>query len=59
MTQQELLDIVFNSGNPLKPRNENAIYLGGRNKHFYFDEGIYPKDNNNYKMDFSKCIVKD
>ena len=57
--QKDLLNIVFHSGLPLKPREENVIYMGSRNKHFYFDEGIYPKDNNNYKMDFSKCIVKD
>ncbi len=59
VTQKELLYIVFNSGKPLKPRNEDAIYLGGRNKHFYFDEGIYPKSENNYNMDYSKFIVKD
>lgn len=59
MYRKDLIDIVFNSGLPLKPRDENAIYLGSRNKHFYFDEGIYPKENNNYKMDYSSCIVKD
>ena len=31
-----LLDIVFNSGLPLKPRPDNAIYLGGRNKRFSY-----------------------
>lgn len=58
-TPQELLDIVFNSGNPLVERPEHAIYLGSRNKRFYFDEGIYPKDENTHVMDFSKFIVKD
>lgn len=58
-TPQQLIDLVFNSGLPLKPRNENAVYMGSRNKHFYFDEGIYPKEDNNYKMDFSKFIFKD
>ena len=59
-TQRELLDLVFNSGLPLKPRNENAVYMGGRNKPFYFDKGIYPKDeNNNYKLDLSKFIVEE
>lgn len=58
-TPQELLDIVFNSGNPLVERPEDAIYLGGRNKRFYFDEGIYPKDEKTHVMDFSKFIVKD
>lgn len=57
-TPKQLIDLVFNSGLPLKPRNENAIYMGGRNKKFYFDEGIYPKDNNDtVKMDFSKFII--
>lgn len=59
ITPNELLNLVFNSGLPLKPRPDNAVYLGGRNKHFYFDEGIHPKDENNYKMDFSKFITKD
>ena len=59
VTRKKLLDIVFHSGLPLKPRKEEAIYLGSRNKHFYFDEGIYPKDDNNHKMDFSKFIVKE
>lgn len=59
ITPKQLIDIVFNSGLPLKPRPDDAIYMGGRNKHFYFDEGIYPKDENNYKMDFSKFITKD
>lgn len=59
ITPEELLNIVFNSGHPLRPRNENAVYMGGRNKRFYFDEGIYPKDENTYKMDFSKFIVKE
>lgn len=59
ISKQQLLDIVFNSGLPLVPREDDAIYLGGRNKHFYFDEGIYPKDENNYIMDFSKFITKD
>ena len=59
MTQRELLNIVFHSGKPLKPRNEHAVYLGSRNKHFYFDEGIYPKSENNFQMDYSKFIVKE
>ena len=59
MTQEQLLDIVFHSGKPLKPRKEDSVYLGSRNKHFYFDKGIYPEEENNYKMDFSKFIVKD
>lgn len=60
-TPQQLLDIVFNSGNPLVPREDDAIYLGGRNKRFYFDNEL--KNNKgevqNIKMDFSKCIVKE
>ena len=60
ISPEKLLDIVFNQGNPLRPRPDNAIYLGGRNKHFYFDEGIYPKpDSKNVMIDFSKFIVKD
>lgn len=61
ITQRELLDIVFNSGNPLVPRRDDAIYMGGRNKHFYFDEGIYPTtpEQKKYQMDFSKFIIKD
>lgn len=58
-TPEQLIDLVFFSGKPLRPRPEESIYMGGRNKHFYFDEGIYPKDGNNYKMDFSKYIEKD
>ena len=58
MTPEELLNIVFHSGLPLKPRKEEAVYMGSRNKHFYFDEGIYPKNNNN-QMDFSKFIVEE
>lgn len=57
VTQRKLLDIVFNSGLPLKARSDEAIYIGSRNKRFYFDEGIYPKEDNNYKMDFSKFII--
>ena len=58
ITQRELLDIVFNSGLPLKPRNENAVYMGSRNKRFYFDDTIKNKDGQvqNIKMDFSKFI---
>ena len=61
ITPKELLDIVFNSGNPLRPRPEDSIYLGGRNKHFYFDEGVYPnKDGEGgFKMDFSKFVIKE
>ena len=61
ITPKELLDIVFNSGNPLRPRPEDSIYLGGRNKHFYFDEGVYPnKDGEEgFKMDFSKFVIKE
>lgn len=56
----ELLNIVFHSGHPLRPRPDNAIYLGGRNKHFYFDEGIKPKpDSDVHIMDLSKFIVDD
>lgn len=59
-TRRELLDLVFHSGLPLKSRDENAIYMGSRNKHFYFDEGIYKKeDSNTFKMDFSKFIEKE
>ena len=59
MKPEQLLDIVFNSGKPLKPRNENAVYMGGRNKKFYYDEGVNPKSDNAFKMDFSHCIIKD
>lgn len=59
VSRRQLLDIVFNSGLPLVPREEDAVYLGGRNKHFYFDEGVKPKDENNHVMDFSKFIIKD
>lgn len=60
MTPEELLDIVFNSGKPLKPRKEDSIYMGGRNKRFYFDEGVYPTSKeNDHRMDFSKFIKKD
>lgn len=59
MSPRELLDIVFNSGIPLKPRTEDAVYLGGRNKRFYFDS--YHKDDEGKEklvaMDFSKYIV--
>lgn len=57
--QKDLINLVFHSGKPLKPRKDEAIYMGSRNKHFYFDEGIYPKENNSYKMDYSKFIVKE
>lgn len=57
ISPKELLDIVFNNGLPLVPRSENAVYLGGRNKRFYFDEGIYPKDDNDTRLDFSKFII--
>ena len=59
ITPKELLKIVFESGHPLKPRPDNAVYMGGRNKHFYFDEGIYPKEGNKVLMDFSQFVVKD
>ena len=59
-TPKQLLNLVFNSGLELRPRNENEIYLGGRNKQFYFDEGIYPKEpENDHRMDFSNLIIKD
>ena len=61
ISPQQLLDIVFNSGNPLIPRNENAVYMGSRNKRFYFDKTL--KNNKghvqNIQMDYSKFIVKD
>lgn len=57
---EELLHIVFEEGRELRPREENYIYMGGRNKRFYFDEGIYPTENSNtVKIDFSQFIVKD
>lgn len=61
ISRKELLDIVFNSGNPLKPRPENSVYMGGRNKHFYFDEGIHPQtpEQKKCQMDFSKFVIKD
>lgn len=59
ITPKELLDIVFNSGHDLVIRPDDAVYLGGRNKHFYFDEGVNPKYNNPYRMDFSSLIIKD
>ena len=59
ISRTKLLDIVFNSGLELVPRPDNAVYLGGRNKHFYFDEGVNPKYNNPYRMDFSGLIIKD
>ena len=59
MTPGELLSIVFHEGNELVPRPDDAIYLGSRNKHFYFDEGVNPKYDNPYRMDFSSLIVKD
>lgn len=60
ISPEELLHIVFHSGHPLRPRPDNAIYMGGRNKRFYFDEGIKPKpDSNVHIMDFSKFIVDD
>lgn len=59
VTPRELLDIVFNSGHELRPRNENDVYLGSRNKRFYFDS--YHKDEEGKEklvaMDFSKYIV--
>ena len=60
ISQDELLKIVFHSGKELRPRPENAVYLGGRNKKFYYDEGIYPTpESTNVKIDFSQFIVKD
>lgn len=59
ITPKELLKIVFDSGHPLKPRPDNAVYMGGRNKKFYYDEGVYPKDGKPAMMDFSQFIVKD
>jgi hypothetical protein len=57
ITPEQLLQIVFHSGKPLKPRPENAIYMGGRNKRFWFDEGINPKPGSDvFRMDFSKYI---
>lgn len=57
--REKLLDIVFNSCNDLIPRSDDSIYMGGRNKKFYFDEGVNPKYDNPYRMDLSKFIVKD
>lgn len=60
-TPEQLLQLVFHSGLPLKPRNENAVYMGSRNKRFYFDETLKNErgEIQNIKMDFSKFIVKD
>ena len=60
ISSQELLDIVFNSGKELVPRPDNAVYLGGRNKKFYYDEGVYHNPNSDkVKIDFSQFIVKE
>ena len=56
---QDLINIVFNSGNKLVARPENSIYLGGRNKRFYFDSGINPESDKQFRMDFSDLIIKD
>lgn len=60
-TPQQLLDIVFNNGLPLIPRNEEFIYMGGRNKRFYFNNEINNKrgENQIIKMDYSKFIVEE
>jgi hypothetical protein len=59
ITPRELIHIVFESGLPLVPRPEDAIYLGSRNKKFYYDS--YHKDEEGKEklvtMDFSKYIV--
>lgn len=57
---EKLLDIVFNQGHELRPREQEYIYMGGRNKRFYFDEGIYPTENSDtVKIDFSQFVVKE
>lgn len=58
---EHLLDIVFNSGNPLMERPDNAVYMGGRNKRFYFDKTIKNKKGHiqNIEMDFSQFVVED
>lgn len=60
-TPEQLLDIVFNSGIPLKPRPDNSVYLGSRNKRFYFDKGIKNQKGEvqNIQMDYSSLIIKD
>lgn len=61
VSSEELLQIVFHSGIPLVPREEDAIYLGSRNKRFYFDDTLKNTKGEvqNLKMDYSKFIVKD
>lgn len=51
ISPEELLDLVFNSGKKLYPREDNEIYLGGRNKSFYVEIHQGKK-----LMDFSKFI---
>lgn len=60
-TPQQLLDIAFNSGHPLIVRPDNAIYLGGRNKQFYFNNNIKNErgEVQNIHMDYSSLIIKD
>lgn len=60
-TPEELVKLVFHSGLPLKPRNEEAVYLGSRNKRFYFDDNMKNSkgETQNIKMDFSNLIIKD
>ena len=50
ISYKELLDIVFNSGKPLRGRQDDYIYLGSRNKVF---------DADKVSMDFSKYITKE
>lgn len=57
-TPQQLLDLVFNSGLPLVPRKDEAIYMGGRNKRCFFDDTLknVKGHTQNIKMDYSKFI---
>lgn len=57
-TPKELVNLVFHSGKPLIPRDENAVYLGSRNKRFYFDDTLKNKKGEvqNNKMNFSHLI---
>ena len=59
ITPRKLLNIVFHSGLPLKPRKEEGVYLGGRNKRFYFDNNMKNSKGEiqNINMDFSKFIT--
>lgn len=61
MLPQQLLDIVFNSDEPPMVRPDDAVYMGGRNKRFYFDNTLKNSKGHvqNIQMDFSKFIVKE